>query len=463
MLTASSHNPFDVPDSFTLPQNLLRLSISNGKYQRLLKSFHYVDGAVAESLERLFASDLGGNTLVVLVGDHSVRVVPTFEQSPSQQVEMRFRIPLALLTRDMRSPGKVTYPVHQLDIAPTVARIVGLSGDVAWVGRDALSGSGSPWVYEEGDQFHFRIGGRACYLLPGLGESRCYEIDPDQDPLFVPELREIKQPEADVRFFRNLAGAASDAVLLDLLDPLPGEGSLAERFRSLPADVRPGESSPQLWAHRGYHAAGAPENSLEALAAAVDLGFGGVELDVFLLPPAQLIVQHDPPTPEQLEDGALRTLEEYLAIKPRDTYLYLDFKNLDAANAAAAAAQLGPLLRRYEAMERTFVESTRWDALAALREHLPDVRTLYWITRYRKLDADSRRELRENTVRSGTGAVSINHRAIDGAFLRDFGHLRIHAFTVNRSERVRTLVDQGVDVVLTDVDFSADFPELMAR
>ena len=98
----------------------------------------------------------------------------------------------------------------------------------------------------------------------------------------------------------------------------------------------------------------------------------------------------------------------------------------------------------------------------ALRRHLPGVRTLYWLVDYARLGPEERRALRRDTVRSGAGAVSIDHRRIDADFLRDFGHLRIHAFTVDRPERVAELVEQGVAVILTDVDLVARFPALGA-
>jgi glycerophosphoryl diester phosphodiesterase len=57
--------------------------------------------------------------------------------------------------------------------------------------------------------------------------------------------------------------------------------------------------------------------------------------------------------------------------------------------------------------------------------------------------------------------VSIDHRQIDDAFLGDFAHLRIHAWTVNRAARARDLAARGVTVILTDEDLSTELPELM--
>ena len=178
------------------------------------------------------------------------------------------------------------------------------------------------------------------------------------------------------------------------------------------------------------------------------------------MPPDRLVVQHDAPTPEELASPELHTLDEFLALMPPGTFLYLDFKNLSAANAAEAAVPLGALLRRHDALDRTFVESTHWDALAALAEALPGTRGLYWLPEYSELDAEGRARVRERVVRSDVGAVSLFHHQIDDDFLRDFGHLRIHAFTVNNAGRARRLFDRGVDVILTDADLLPEFPEL---
>ena len=43
------------------------------------------------------------------------------------------RVPLALVARDA-SPARIDRPVHQMDVAPTVAALAGLEGPTSWVG-----------------------------------------------------------------------------------------------------------------------------------------------------------------------------------------------------------------------------------------------------------------------------------------------------------------------------------------
>jgi phosphoglycerol transferase MdoB-like AlkP superfamily enzyme len=169
LLTATSHVPFTTPPGIELPDPL-KAALSPGRnrlHRRYMAMFHYMDGALADFFERLFASELGEHTVVVLLGDHSVGLNPYLDLTPIQKTEMRFRIPLAIVSKGLRQPARVSQPIHQIDVAPAVARIAGLRGEVAWLGRDPLSGAGSPWVHLEGERLHYRDGNRACYTLRG--------------------------------------------------------------------------------------------------------------------------------------------------------------------------------------------------------------------------------------------------------------------------------------------------------
>ena len=107
-------------------------------------------------------------------------------------------------------------------------------------------------------------------------------------------------------------------------------------------------------------------------------------------------------------------------------------------------------------MDRSFVESRDARALAILRNQMPGVRTLYWITDYR-----DQAKVQAAVLTSGTGAVSAPAIIMDEEFLSEFSHLRVHAFTENMPQYVDELITGGADVILTDVDLSDEFPDLM--
>jgi len=156
---------------------------------------------------------------VVLLGDHGQRYRPHLPIAQHQVVELMSRVPFAFVTKHQPEPGVVSHPVHQIDVAPTVADIVGFQGDVPWLGRNALDGPGSPWVLAEDEQLHFRVGDHACYTLQGDDAPRCYRLDPGVDPMLRSELPAMRVDPAEVRFFQWVTIAARQAIALNQIQP----------------------------------------------------------------------------------------------------------------------------------------------------------------------------------------------------------------------------------------------------
>jgi glycerophosphoryl diester phosphodiesterase len=115
--------------------------------------------------------------------------------------------------------------------------------------------------------------------------------------------------------------------------------------------------------HRGAGAL-APENSLEAIALAVELGCDLVEFDVHEVD-GVLIVAHDPPV---AADGLPRLDEVLSFLAGTDAGVHLDLKSQRAERPVAEA------LRRHGVVERTIVSSFRRDTLRALRAAEPGLR-----------------------------------------------------------------------------------------
>jgi glycerophosphoryl diester phosphodiesterase len=115
--------------------------------------------------------------------------------------------------------------------------------------------------------------------------------------------------------------------------------------------------------HRGAGAL-APENSLEAIALAVELGCELVEFDVHLVG-GVLVVAHDRPT---AADG-LPTLDDVLSLLAgTPAGVHLDLKAQRAEQPVAEA------LRRHGLVERTLVSSFRGPTLRALHAVEPGLR-----------------------------------------------------------------------------------------
>ena len=116
--------------------------------------------------------------------------------------------------------------------------------------------------------------------------------------------------------------------------------------------------------HRGA-AALAPENTIESLRFALELGCDLVEFDVHELD-GTLVLAHDPPSGPA---PGLPTLDETLAfLAGTEAGAHLDLK---ASGAEVAVAEA---LRRHSLVERTVVSSFRPETLRALRAAEPGVR-----------------------------------------------------------------------------------------
>ena len=133
-------------------------------------------------------------------------------------------------------------------------------------------------------------------------------------------------------------------------------------------------AKPRAIAHRGYHTAGAPENSVAALAAAQALEIYGSEFDVWVTADGRIVINHDKTFPgdshvienstyDQLKNIKLSngenipTLEDYLtqAAKSDKTKLICEIKrhssaanNQRAADAVVAAVKAAGLTDRVE-------------------------------------------------------------------------------------------------------------------
>ena len=128
-------------------------------------------------------------------------------------------------------------------------------------------------------------------------------------------------------------------------------------------ELRRRDGRPLRIGHRGA-AALAPENSLEALTRAVELGCDLVEFDVHSVD-GSLVVVHDRPPAA----GGLPTLDEALDLLARTAAgVHLDLK------AMGVETPVGEALRRHALVERTLISSFRPATLRALQVVEPGVR-----------------------------------------------------------------------------------------
>ncbi len=213
-LTISTHHPYTVVPEGRVPEELLAATEGNPKYQGYLSRLRYTDDAVSDFLESFMESSLADNTVMVMLGDHSTPVLPSAPLSDVQHTELRFRIPMAIISKNHREPRRYTHPVHQVDVTPTIANILGLGGEVAWLGGNLYDAPGSPWLYQVQEALSYRTEGVGCYHSTATDRVHCYDVM-GEDPLFAESLEEINEDSSTSLFFRETVDALVEGIALN--------------------------------------------------------------------------------------------------------------------------------------------------------------------------------------------------------------------------------------------------------
>lgn len=123
VFSSSNHAPFEFPDGgfelYEQPKNTVNNAVK------------YADHALGHFFEKAQKSAYWENTLFLVVADHNSRVY-----GPSVIPIERFHIPGLILGGAVRSPERIRTVASQLDLAPTLISMMGLSGEVPLTGRD---------------------------------------------------------------------------------------------------------------------------------------------------------------------------------------------------------------------------------------------------------------------------------------------------------------------------------------
>ncbi len=123
VFSSSNHAPFEFPDGgFELheqPKNTVNNAVK------------YADHALGRFFARARQSAYWDNTLFLVVADHNSRVY-----GPSVIPIERFHIPGLILGGAVKTPERVRTVASQIDLAPTLISLMGLSGEHPLTGRD---------------------------------------------------------------------------------------------------------------------------------------------------------------------------------------------------------------------------------------------------------------------------------------------------------------------------------------
>lgn len=123
VFTSSNHTPFEFPEVPITLYDQPRGTVNN--------AVKYADHALGRFIEQARGSSYWENTLFLVVADHNSRVY-----GPSLVPIERFHIPGLILGGPVTAPQRITTLASQIDLAPTLISLMGLSGEHPLIGRD---------------------------------------------------------------------------------------------------------------------------------------------------------------------------------------------------------------------------------------------------------------------------------------------------------------------------------------
>ncbi len=203
-----------------LPEIIRKRGAGHQKYLEYLARLKALDQALDHFFTVFFSLPMADNSVVILLGDHSPAIEPYHQLSDLQKQELTRRIPLAVITKNMPRPLLIPWPVQQIDIAPTVARLAKAEGEVAWLGRGLLARPGSPFMADlSAKDLSFRTGRRACYTLLREQKVECYLLN-GKDPL-LDELETPLPPDQEfIDYIREFYIAIEELIAANKIYPL---------------------------------------------------------------------------------------------------------------------------------------------------------------------------------------------------------------------------------------------------
>ena len=223
---------------------------------------------------------------------------------------------------------------------------------------------------------------------------------------------------------------------------------------------------PLAFAHRGG-AEEFPENSLAAFRAATDMGFRYLETDVHLSADGVVVAFHDDVldrvtdgsgavadlTWDELRDARIQGTEPIPTMAELfETFPDVRF-NIDAKSEAVVEPLLA-LIREHGAVDRVCIGAFDDARLARIRSSLVGVCTVLGPNAIARLKAAGRR-VPVGRLAGDCAQVPIEHgrwTVVERRFVRAAHRrgLQVHVWTIDDADEMHTLLDLGVDGIMTD-------------
>lgn len=140
--TLTTHHPYFCADQE------IDYGVSDKSFNRYLNALRHTDQALGEMLEALERRQLLDSTLVVVVGDHGEAFGRHNQWGHGTQLyEENLRVPLILINPKLFKSERRQLVGGLVDVAPTVADLLGIAAPGSWQGRSLFSSDRAGRVY----------------------------------------------------------------------------------------------------------------------------------------------------------------------------------------------------------------------------------------------------------------------------------------------------------------------------
>lgn len=155
IFTSSNHEPFDYPDGKITPHDANRQTVNN--------AVKYADYALGKFIREAKKQAYWKDTVFLIVADHDNRVY-----GDSLVPINKFHIPGLILGADIE-PRRIHAVASQIDLAPTLLSLLGVSSTHPMIGRDFVKDSTSPGraLLQFNDVFAYLEENKVTVLRPG--------------------------------------------------------------------------------------------------------------------------------------------------------------------------------------------------------------------------------------------------------------------------------------------------------
>ncbi|WP_338761760.1 LTA synthase family protein [Massilia sp. METH4] len=130
IFTSSNHEPFEFPDGKIALHDPVKASVNN--------AVKYADFALGKFIRAAQREDYWRDTVFLIVADHDTRVY-----GDSLVPVNKFHIPGLILGADVQ-PKRIRTLASQIDLAPTLLSLIGVSSEHPMIGRDLARDSATP-------------------------------------------------------------------------------------------------------------------------------------------------------------------------------------------------------------------------------------------------------------------------------------------------------------------------------